>query len=420
MLPALPFLWATDLHSRGRRRGETGHYTKGHTSGLRETAPGKTRGREQRRERAPARGGGRGRPSPGHSRARDSGPPRPDRSQTPRPGRAPRPPGGRRGQVRAQAPVGAGARPEVGPRDSRVPRAGRTPNAALLPGSDRLSGARARAGGAGPGRAAAPDDAPRRRAGPRLAPAAGPPRVPRRAGEARPPQSPPGPPRAASTYLGGVVPHRDVRAPPRLHGEAHDLPLDEDEQQHEHLSEGGGGRLSKAVTGKRARLGPKAPVGLPGALRGGGGAEGAAASVPAHSGGGSESRPREGAAESAEGGDGGRPRQGPLRGQTRRQDGAGVSSPGSRRPSPARHSPPTASYCRTPWPRPPPHSAPRTAPGHPPPCLVSPGSAEARALGLPEIPRPFPHGERPRLTRSENMADGKPRETFALPLPPNT
>lgn len=34
--------------------------------------------------------------------------------------------------------------------------------------------------------------------------------------------------------------------------------------------------------------------------------------------------------------------------------GAGVRSPGCRRPSPARHSPPTASYCRTPWPRPPP------------------------------------------------------------------
>ena len=43
---------------------------------------------------------------------------------------------------------------------------------------------------------------------------------------------------------------------------------------------------------------------------------------------------------------------------------------------------------------------------NPLPCLVSPGSAEATAPGFPETPRPFPYGDRPRLTGPENMADG--------------
>lgn len=54
------------------------------------------------------------------------------------------------------------------------------------------------------------------------------------------------------------------------------------------------------------------------------------------------------------------------------------------------------------------------------PLRVSLGSAaEAPAPGLPETPRPFPHGETPTLSRPENMADRGPgNKNAAFPLPP--
>lgn len=83
-------------------------------------------------------------------------------------------------------------------------------------------------------------------------------------------------------------------------------------------------------------------------------------------------------------------RGGSLLGQTRQRNGRGISSPGSRRPSPARHSRRTASYCWTPWP---PHPA-QNRSGFPRrPASSARAPPRQRRLGSLQLPGHFLTGK---------------------------